>query len=315
MRLNGLDWLRGIAAFGIVGCHLSLAPRTSGGEWATALCDFNVGLFAAISGFLMPDASWMRIVEYVKKRATRLLPTYLVWSLVYIVATAIYDLVIDGGRLNERYFSLHNWMRVLFWGTASAHLWFLICLFYAQILLRGLLGVLDGFKVSQRAQKALLAIASMMLLLCSVSSDGWYCLYPVRLSAFLLLGFVMKGYKEDAILIPSICVVAMGAVHLAMRGCIPNFVRDYLLAAPAMCLGLSGSFKKSSVASMLAATSLGVYLVHPLFARGVSYAVGKMFAAPYSATIVIGEWVFVWFVSLLSAWLMNKTALFSRFVK
>ena len=56
MKYNGLDLLRGIAAFGIVGCHLGLSPRTSGGEWVTALCNFNVGLFAAISGFLMNSA-------------------------------------------------------------------------------------------------------------------------------------------------------------------------------------------------------------------------------------------------------------------
>ena len=53
MKYYGLDLLRGIAAFGIVGCHLGLAQRTTGGEWVTVLCNFNVGLFAAISGFLM----------------------------------------------------------------------------------------------------------------------------------------------------------------------------------------------------------------------------------------------------------------------
>lgn len=52
MRLIGLDFLRGIAAFGIFGCHLSLSPRTAGGGWATCLCDFNVGVFAVIAGLL-----------------------------------------------------------------------------------------------------------------------------------------------------------------------------------------------------------------------------------------------------------------------
>ena len=53
MRFISLDLLRGIAAFGIVGCHLSLSPRTEGGVLVTSLCDFNVGLFAALAGFLM----------------------------------------------------------------------------------------------------------------------------------------------------------------------------------------------------------------------------------------------------------------------
>ena len=53
VRFVGIDFLRGVAALGIAGCHLSLAQRTTGGELVTALCDFNVGLFAAVAGFLM----------------------------------------------------------------------------------------------------------------------------------------------------------------------------------------------------------------------------------------------------------------------
>ena len=53
MRFISIDFLRGIAAFGIVGCHLSLMPRTDGGALVTSLCDFNVGLFAALAGVLM----------------------------------------------------------------------------------------------------------------------------------------------------------------------------------------------------------------------------------------------------------------------
>ena len=56
MRIISLDLLRGIAAFGIVGCHLSLSPRSDGGALVTSLCDFNVGLFAALAGFLMSGA-------------------------------------------------------------------------------------------------------------------------------------------------------------------------------------------------------------------------------------------------------------------
>ena len=38
VRYIGLDVLRGIAAFGIVGCHLCLSARTDGGNLVTALC-------------------------------------------------------------------------------------------------------------------------------------------------------------------------------------------------------------------------------------------------------------------------------------
>lgn len=51
MRFTSLDLLRGIAAFGIVGCHLSLSPRTEGGVLVTSLCDFNVGLLPHLQFF------------------------------------------------------------------------------------------------------------------------------------------------------------------------------------------------------------------------------------------------------------------------
>ena len=79
MRIISLDLLRGIAAFGIVGCHLSLSPRSDGGALVTSLCDFNVGLFAALAGFLMTGVKdWSDYAGYIKKRVVRLVPTYLV---------------------------------------------------------------------------------------------------------------------------------------------------------------------------------------------------------------------------------------------
>jgi len=48
---NGIDWLRGIAAFGIVGCHLNLAPTTAADTLLRHFCDMNVGVFGCISGF------------------------------------------------------------------------------------------------------------------------------------------------------------------------------------------------------------------------------------------------------------------------
>ena len=90
MRLVSLDLLRGIAAFGIVGCHLSLSPRTEGGALVTSLCDFNVGLFAALAGFLMCGVKgWCEYASYIKKRVLRLVPTYLFWSVVFLVLSRL----------------------------------------------------------------------------------------------------------------------------------------------------------------------------------------------------------------------------------
>ena len=213
MKYYGLDLLRGIAAFGIVGCHLGLAQRTTGGEWVTALCNFNVGLFAAISGFLMNAGG-----GYIRKRAMRILPTYFVWSFFYVVATAVFDLVLDGGRLNERFYSVLNWAQILFCGGGGTHLWFLICLFYAQIILYSINFVLDSVKFQGVARNMLLGIVSVVLLVCSVAFSNWCCLYPIRLMAFMLLGYVLKDFvRTDAFCLPFGSVMFMLIVHLGMH--------------------------------------------------------------------------------------------------
>jgi peptidoglycan/LPS O-acetylase OafA/YrhL len=136
MRFTSLDLLRGIAAFGIVGCHLSLSPRTGGGELVTSLCDFNVGLFAALAGFLMSGVrGWGDYFCYIKKRVARLVSTYCFWSIVFLVFTAVFDLLLDGGRIHPRYFTGEFWMAVIFKGGSATQLWFLACLFYAQVLM------------------------------------------------------------------------------------------------------------------------------------------------------------------------------------
>lgn len=307
----GLNLLRGIAAFGIVGCHLSLSPRTIGGEWVTTLCDFNVGLFAAISGLLMPQAK--KGIDYISKRATRLLPTYFAWSAIYVVATAVFDLILDGGALDPRYYSLSNWLDVLFLGSAASHLWFLISLFYGQVLLYLLNGAL--YKIGDDAKCAILGVVSILLLIASVNGHNWWCYYPIRLMAFLVLGFALKSIKKDVFWGALVFAVILLAVHIGAYGNMPAFVRDYLLVVPTLLLFVSCRFSDNRVASLLAATSMGVYLIHPLFARGVSFVFIRLFPAPYNAFIVAGEWLIVWLLSLLAAILLLRLPLTSRFVR
>lgn len=306
----GLNLLRGIAAFGIVGCHLSLSPRTGGGEWVTALCDFNVALFAAISGFLMPHES--SGTSYISKRISRLLPTYFVWSVIYIIATALSNLVLDGG-LDARYYSLSNWLDNIFLGNAAVHLWFLISLLYGQVLLYCVVVGLQ--KLGDGAMSIVLGIASVILLVVCANGHNWWCYYPIRLMTFLVLGFALRSIKKDVFWVALACTIAMVVVHVCTHSVLPAFVRDYLLVVPTLLLFVSSRFADNRVARLLATTSMGVYLVHPLFARGASFVVTRLFAAPYNAFIVAGEWLIVWLLSLLAAILLLRLPLTSRFVR
>lgn len=307
----GLNILRGIAAFGIVGCHLCLSPRTSGGDWVTTLCDFNVGLFAAISGFCMSQTK--SGIGYVSKRAARLLPIYFFWSAIYIVATSLFDLILDGGALNARYYSLSNWLSVVFCGNAATHLWFLISLFYGQVLL--CLSNVALQRIGDDAKNVILGVVSLLLLGVSVCGHNWWCYYPIRLISFLVLGFALRSVRKDVFWGALVCAVIMAAVHICCRGAVHGFIRDYLLVVPTLLLFVSSRFTDNKVASFLATTSMGVYLVHPLFARGLSFVVIRLFAAPYNAFIVVGEWVLVWLLSLLFAILLTRLPIANRFVK
>ena len=311
-KYHGWDLLRGIAAFGIVGCHLGLSQRTTGGEWVTALCNFNVGLFAAISGFLMD----LRGRDYIQKRARRILPTYFIWSLIYVVATGMFDLVFDGGRLNERFYSVSNWLQILFCGSAGAHLWFLVCLFYAQIMLFGINIAMEGLKLQDGTKKMVLGVMSIALLFCSVLDSNWYCLYPIRLMSFLMLGYVLKDLvRTDVFFLPLAGAMFMLAVHLGAHGFLPGFIRDYLLAIPVMLLFVSNRFHEGKVASLLAVTSMGVYLVHPLFARGASFAVVKLIEPPFGAMVVLGEWLAIWLVSFAVIVCIQRSTVLARLVR
>lgn len=321
MRIAGIDLLRGVAAFGIVGCHLSLAPRTAGGELVTALCDFNVGLFAAVAGFLMcggsGGGSWL---EYLRKRARRLLPTYFVWSLVFIMATIAFDLLLDGGHLNPKYGTAGFWGRVVFVGDAATHLWFLACLFYAQAILHG------AFRSCADKWHGLMWIGLGGVAICmSVLLSDWFGKYPLRLIAFLMTGYgfgcCLQGGMFD------VCkrhngmfwCVAISALvlHVLLRGFVPGFIRDWFAVGPVMLAFIGCGFKSErwvKVAVLLGATSLGVYLVHPLITRGLSVAVVRFWPSPYSAAVVLGEWVLAWCISFAFVNLLRRMPVAERFV-
>ena len=246
----------------------------------------------------------------------RILPTYFVWSFIYVVATVVFDLVLDGGRLNERFYSISNWAQVLFCGSAGTHLWFLICLFYAQIMFFVLNFGMERAKLQNTARKMLLGVVSVVLLVCSVYFPNWHCLYPVRLMAFMLLGYVLKDLVcTDAFRLPLGGAVFMLIVHLGAHGFLPGFIRDYLLAIPVVLFFVSNRFHEGKVASLLAATSMGVYLVHPLFARGASFAVVRLIEPPFGAMVVLGEWFAIWLLSFVAVACVLKVPVIARFVK
>lgn len=132
----------------------------------------------------------------------------------------------------------------------------------------------------------------------------------------LLIAPNMDKIKRFSALILAIAVVALG-LHVAMRGVVPGFYRDWVAAFPVL-IGVASVEVKSvrigRVAAILGATSMGVYLLHPLATRGLSVVVSRLIAAPYSASVVVGEWVVAWGISMVGALLMLRMPVIRRFV-
>ncbi len=300
MRIVGIDLLRGVAAFGIVGCHLSLAPRTECGNLVTALCDFNVAVFAAVAGFLMcrsDKTDQIGFAAYIAKRAKRLLPTYFFWSLVFVFATVSFDLLFDGGQLNPKYGTVPFWVRVVFGGDASTHLWFLVCLFYAQVVLwRGFKGCCGMWCGVMWIALGGVAIGG------SVMIGGWFGRYPLRLVAFMMTGHGLRCCLREGMVDfvnrhrASVCCLAGVALvaHVMSRGIAPGFIRDWIAVIPVLMAFVvldARSERFVKIAAFFGASSMGVYLIHPLITRGLSVVVTRLVQPPYSAQVVLFEWM------------------------
>ena len=320
MRYNGIDLLRGIAAFGIVGCHLSLPERTDAGCLVTVLCDFNVGLFAAIAGFLMGGVNRPKeLLGYAKKRASRLLPPYVAWSVVFLLMTIVFDILLDGGQVNPRYHTPQFWIGTVFWGGSAAHLWFLTCLLYAQVLSAWAFGVLNEAK-----HGVLWVFVGGGVMYAGIRFNNWYGTYPVRLLAFLVTGYGfgllakhrLEGLRSHSPFLLAVAVAAL-VLHVCIRGIIPGFYRDWLVVGPVLIAFAVLDFKSERIkciATFLGATSMGVYLVHPLFTRAISVGVTRCIPAPYTAPVVLSEWSLAWLLSFVAAILLLRIPVVRRFV-
>lgn len=322
-RLLGLDFLRGIAAFGIVACHLELLPLTPDGWTLRALCDMNVGLFAALSGYLM-FAHARRPTsfhDYLHRRARRLLPVYFLWTLLYILFGFVFDTAIRHA-LNPKWLEVGYYPAVLLQGRAAGHLWFLISLFYCQLLF---------YPLHEFATRVLPRFSTLIWFvlgfLCVVGSallrDFWFGAYFLRPLGFLVTGSALAEMsKRLAGVKGSIWgVLALFAivVHYLLAGRVPVFVRDWFVAVPLLMMFAKSTmvFEKPSLAAsarVLGLTSLGVYLIHPVFAQAFKQVLTRLFSAPFGPIPLMISWLGSWLCAFVCALILTRSTRMRKWV-
>ena len=213
-RHEGLDVLRALAAFFVIGIHTSgqyLAPehwQSSNGYVAALVQGFvqiGVPLFFMLSGAFLLAQPIEKPSTFYRKRLPRLLIPLAVWLPLYYLYFWI-----KGADVAE--YALH-----LFWAKGYFHLWFLpplLGLYLVTPLLRKLIE-----RVSRSRHLTLIALA---LLLLEVIGSLFLFVYQVELPIPILfipyLGYYLLGnvLKEHALAKKSLWGVLYGTSTLAM---------------------------------------------------------------------------------------------------
>ena len=307
MRNWRIELLRGLAAFGIVGCHLSLSPRTELGYGVGSFCDMNVGLFAAFSGFLMSaKGGWL---DYVRRRIRRLVPIYAVWTVFFILFGFIFDCFVRHG-LNPKWCQEDYIWRVVLLGNAATHLWFLACLLYAQVISSALFRTLKDFP------RWVWLVAGFVVVTISSASGDFFHRYFLRLFGFLLTGYgldALVGFRRRFPLWVLLMTVAGTALlHGLGSGLLSGFVLDWILVVPLLllCVGRvdDGNAWYVAVSQWLGETSFGVFLIHPAVTVAIGLLVRRLTPAPYGANWVLADWLASWGLTFALVILMRRQA-------
>ena len=311
MRNWRIELLRGLAAFGIVGCHLALEPRTECGYAVGSYCDMNVGLFAALSGFLMSTKdAWF---DYVWRRIRRLVPVYFIWTIFFVLFGFAFDWLVRHG-INPKWHRDGFIWRVVFLGDASTHLWFLACLLYAQVLASAI------FRVFEFLPRCFWLVVGFCCVMMAVPVGGFFGCYFLRLFGFLLTGYGLAACIAYRKRIPSRMMlgvaVLVALVHWFGRGFCGGFILDWLLVCPILFLFTDEGDDKIDDASWLVRmsryvgeTSFGVFLIHPVVAASIGFLVRRLAQTPYGMNWVLLDWIVCWGVSIaLVVFLMKRLA-------
>lgn len=302
---RGIDWLRGVAAFGIVGCHLDLGTVSPAAHLFLIYTNPNVGLFALIAGFFMAqqlEVKSMPFKEFARVRAFRLLPCYMLWTIFFLCFSEVFHAV-AGKPVFSEITHWRWWVAVFAQGGASCHLWFLICLFYAQMVLFPVV----AWPVNRLEAKGLflcmMGVAGAFLCSMEVAPAWrWFMAYPLRLTSFLLIGAGISNLLPILVKIPkSVCffMLVLGAVAMQLPWG-SGFAKTLVVVVPAFLYALQVDVRSPRMVAfgkLLAGASMGVYLVHPLFTV-FNWEVVRVLKLPGTLPVVMGDWIAAWACAL-----------------
>lgn len=300
-KLYGVEWLRGISALAIVGCHEALPKLTEGALWIKSFTDLFVGVFAMLSGlfFLSSCSKLNSLRDCFLKKGGRILIPYFVWTFIYVAVDLVMDIVSAKPQLSFQPQSIEYWTSIVLQGNGSAHLWFLICLFYALMLAFVIL-----IPLMRNIGKVWFCSMCLLsgFLFVALCEGGWYRIYFLRLLGFFLIGVGFSVVKNAIQRIPNgvwICASIVGC-GLIGTGMVYGKLGECVLSVPLVLAAITWkceSNKLQKIGIWLGSTSFGVYLIHLMFTIAFRDLILK-FGLEQNTVVYMCDIIVAWLMSL-----------------
>lgn len=303
-RLAGIDLLRIAAAVGIVWFHTEGAPYVQIGY-------AGLPIFLLIYFSLLTRQSGAHsTLEFLQRRWDRLLKPWLFWSAVYgaaKLAKAAYTM--EGSQLGQM-LSLETFL-----AGPYIHLWYLPYAFVSGLLLY----VINRRLVKSSEALVIIAATVLGLLLLTASSMGlalndlprplpqWgFGLAAVPLGLALGRSLAVSSRRRQVGFLALVSLTTLGVSALLVSLGFDSAAVPYSVAIALVSLAYAWPIRPHGSITVVASLTLGIYLLHPLVARGVVHLLPL--PEHYIASILLTACL-----SAAVAWALRQTPL-RRFV-
>jgi len=294
MRRLYIDYLRSVAVVAVITIHVtvrfySMTDRIGTPGWwlsniLNAASRFSVPLFVAISGAVLLNRT-LSVADFYKKRAVRLLPPFIAWTLFYVAFRA----------LTEPHPGILFWILttgLFVEGRAYFHLWYLSMFLCLMAFAPFINQFVNGNRPNARELSTLLTISFVFFLVnwtAHVAQAAfhqtiyWFKAFPWFM-VYFVAGHYMDRYGDEVKLgIPSIAAIAAiftlaaaGANYYAAASL--GIMEDYFIlnneGAILFVITVSifllarkceDRLRENRLVSAVSDASFGIYLVHPVF--------------------------------------------------
>lgn len=196
-RIFYFDVLRAIAILGIVFCHAAVYFVSTGvnspyffiAAFFDCFRDFSIPIFVILSGALLL-ARHDSLVDFFKKRLSRLLVPFIFWVIIYIIYSSIYI---------KHSFDVSNAIDIFFGtsGTLGVAFWFIwmIIIAYIGIFLINKCMEFGNERIENFDKRFITFLTILSVLYIACSQFGLFSPYSPRLLYFAsFLSYIIIGY-------------------------------------------------------------------------------------------------------------------------